>query len=173
MAGKKNDAEGAETKGGKLGGKKLVVVAALGALLLAGGTGGGVFLLTKGDSASAAAVEEEEHLVPGDVTALDPITLNLADGRYLKLGIALQGVHTEGGGHGGSSGPDGSKALDLAISTFSGAKMADLSSPEQRQAFKDDLQAKIVEAYTEEAEEEGEKPHKTVMGIYFTQFVMQ
>ncbi|NAZ86449.1 flagellar basal body-associated FliL family protein [Kineococcus indalonis] len=169
---KKAKADGEETAAG--GKKKLIIVAALGAVLLAGGTGGGVFLLTKGDTAAAAeTAHEEEHLTPGDVTTLDPISLNLADGHYLKLGLALQAVAVEGGGHGGSSGPDGSKALDLAIQQFSGLSMTDLSNPEQRQHYKDELEHKIVEAYTEEPAEEGEAAHKTVMGIYLTQFVMQ
>ena len=168
---KKAKADGEETAPG--GKKKLIIVAALGAVLLAGGTGGGVFLLTKGDTAAAAETAHEEVLTPGDVVTLDPISLNLADGHYLKIGLALQAVAAEGGGHGGSSGPDGSKALDLAIQQFSGLSMADLSNPEQRQHYKEELEHKIVEAYTEEPAEEGEAAHKTVMGIYLTQFVMQ
>ncbi|MCI2240601.1 flagellar basal body-associated FliL family protein [Paenibacillus sp. TRM 82003] len=165
MAGKKDGDKAEAAPGGK---KKLIIVAALGAVLLAGGTGGGVFLLTKGDTAAAAATEE--HLEPGDVTTLDAISLNLADGHYLKIGLALQAVASEGGGHGGSTELDGSKALDLTISSFSGLSMADLSNAEQRQHHKELLQEKIIEAYVTETEG---VEHKEVMGIYFTQFVMQ
>ncbi|WP_432535481.1 flagellar basal body-associated FliL family protein [Kineococcus arenarius] len=165
MAGKKDGDTAEAAPGGK---KKLIIVAALGAVLLAGGTGGGVFLLTKSDTAAAATTEET--LEPGDVTTLDAISLNLADGHYLKLGLALQAVASESGSHSTSTTLDGSKALDLAIAEFSGLSMTDLSNAEQRQHYKEVLQEKIIEAYTTETEGVA---HKEVMGIYFTQFVMQ
>lgn len=158
-------------KGGK---KKMIMIAAIGAVVLLGGGVGGTYFLVKPDTAAAETAHVEEVLVPGDVTALDPITINLADGRYLKLGIALQQVASTGGGHGeGSSALDGSKALDLAIGEFSGLSMTDLSNAESRQHYKDELQEKIIEAYIGEPEKEGEEGHKQVMGIYLTQFVMQ
>ena len=157
-----------DAAGGK---KKKLIVIGLGALLLLGGGAGGTYLLVK----PAAAAEEpvEEVLVPGEVTALDPITLNLADGHYLKLGLALQATASTGGGHEGSGGPDGSKALDLAIAEFSGLSTAELSDTAKRDHYKDELQEKIITAYEEEPAKEGEHPHKVVMGIYFTQFVTQ
>ncbi|NIZ93170.1 flagellar basal body-associated FliL family protein [Kineococcus rubinsiae] len=166
---KKPKVEGAEASGRK---KKPIIILALGAVLLLGAGGGTTFLLTKGDSAAAAEtkVEKVEPLVPGEVVPLDPITINLADGRYLKLGVALQGVLVEAGGE-GASGPDGSKALDLAIAEFTGLTMAELSNPEQREKYKDELQEKIITAYKEKDAEGVE--HETVMGIYLTQFVMQ
>lgn len=167
MAGKKDDggaAEGAPAAGKK----KMIIIAAGAAVLLAGGTGGGVWFLTK-DASAATAAHVEEVLTPGDVVALDAISLNLQDG-YLRVGIALQSVASDSGGH-GSSGPDGNKALDLLISQFSGLAKADLATPEAREHHKQLLQEKIIEAYKEKAEDGTE--HKTVMGIYFTQFVMQ
>ena len=171
MAGKKGDGEAvADAKGGR---KKMIAIGAAAAVLLAGGSGGGVWFLTK-DASAATAAHAEEELTPGEVVALESVSLNLADEggeqHYLKLGIALQAVASEGGGHGGSGGPDGSKALDLAISEFSGLPMEELRKPEVRDHHKAELEHKIVEAYTEETD--GEE-HKTVMGIYFTQFVMQ
>ncbi|WP_244309243.1 flagellar basal body-associated FliL family protein [Kineococcus rubinsiae] len=156
-------------KGGK---KKKLVIAAIAALVLLGGGAGGAYTFMKPATASASEAVEEEVLVPGEVTALDPITINLADGRYLKLGIALQQVLSEAGGE-GSSAVDGSKALDLAIRAFSGLTMSDLSNVESRQKYKDELQSQIIEAYVAEPEKEGEEGLKQVMGIYFTQFVMQ
>ena len=70
----------------------------------------------------------------GDVLVLEPIAVNLAGGGYLKIGVTLQ--FTEEGsaaGHGGS-GPDGSKATDLIISTFSQAAPADVTGA--REALK-------------------------------------
>lgn len=164
----KSKVEGEAKPGGP---KKLIVIGAAVAVLLAGGTGAGVFLMTKGDTAAAAETHEEEVLVPGDVTTLDPISVNLADGHYLKIGVALQAVYAEAGGHGGSTGLDGSKAYDLIISQFSNLSMTDLENAEQRNRYKDELTAKIIEAYT--AEDEEGVAHKEVMGLYLTQFVMQ
>jgi flagellar FliL protein len=164
---KKDKGEGEAKPGGP---KKLIIIIAAGAVLLAGGTGAGVFMLTKGDTAAAAETEEVVY-TPGDVTALDPISVNLADGHYLKIGLALQGVLAEGGGHGASSGLDGSKALDLVIAEFSNLSMTDLQNAEQRTHYKDALQEKIIHAY-ESTDEEGVH-HKEVLGIYLTQFVMQ
>ncbi|MEZ0166041.1 flagellar basal body-associated protein FliL [Kineococcus sp. LSe6-4] len=168
----KKDKGDGEAKPG--GAKKLIVIGAAAAVLLAGGTGAGVFVLTKGDSASAADTKAEEVLVPGDVTALDPISVNLADGHYLKIGVALQQVAAAGGGegHGGSTGPDGSKAYDLIISQYSNLPMDELENAEQRDRLKNELQEKIVTAYETEDEKTKAKT-KTVMGIYLTSFVMQ
>ena len=169
MAAKKDDGQATEGSA-KPGKKKTIIIAAGAALLLAGGTGGGVWFMTK-DAAAATAVVEEK-LVPGAVTPVDAISINLADGRYLKLGIALQGVQAEeAAAHGASDGPDVNKALDLMITTFSGASMEELSKPEVREQKKLELQEKIIHAYEEKAEDG--TTHKTVMGIYFTQFVMQ
>jgi flagellar FliL protein len=142
----KAEAEAAPEKGGK----KKVLVGALAALILAGG---GWFQFLKPTDASA----EPEAPTPGVVLTLEPINLNLADGHYLKLGMALQMV--EGGGHGE---PDGSHALDLAISQLSGKAIGELASPEGREKAKGKLLHAVEEAY-----------HHEVMDIYFTEFVMQ
>ena len=103
--------------------------------------------------------------VPGMVVKLDPLTLNLDDGHYLKLSMALQFTEAAsgGGGHGGGSEePDGSKALDLAIAQLSNRKIAELNTAQAREAAKAKLLAAIEEAY-----------HHEVMDLYFTEFVMQ
>lgn len=103
--------------------------------------------------------------VPGMVVKLDPLTLNLDDGHYLKLSMALQftAAASGGGGHGGGGdGPDGSKALDLAIAQLSNRKIAELNTAQARDAAKAKLLAAIEEAY-----------HHEVMDLYFTEFVMQ
>ena len=104
--------------------------------------------------------------VPGMVVKLDPLTLNLDGGHYLKLSMALQFTEAAsggGGGHGGGSEePDGSKALDLAIAQLSNRKIAELNTAQAREAAKANLLAAIEEAY-----------HHEVMDLYFTEFVMQ
>ena len=67
-------------------------------------------------------------------------------------------------GRGEGGGLDGSKATDLVISTFSQAAPADVTGA--RDALKEALQQKIIEAYTVD-----DKPQ--VMGIYYTEYVTQ
>jgi flagellar FliL protein len=102
---------------------------------------------------------EAEEPVAGAVLKLDPIAVNLAGGGYLKIGVTLE--FTEEGsvsGHGG--GPDGSKATDLIISTFSQAQPEDVTGA--REALKEALEAKVVAAY-----------HGDVMNIYYNEYVTQ
>jgi flagellar protein FliL len=141
------EGEETEEKGG--GKKKLLIIGLV--VVLALGAAAYFFLF----SGSAEAKEPE----PGTVEALDPVAVNLAGGGYLKVGIALQLTADAG-----EEAPDGSKAQDLLISTFSQAKPADVANA--RDAFKKTLEQKIVKAYTEDGTE-------LVMGIYFTQYVTQ
>jgi flagellar protein FliL len=92
---------------------------------------------------------------PGEVVALDPIQVNLADGHYLSIGISLQGVK-------GAKELDGSKALDATIELFSGQKMEPLTKQAHREELKKELAKELEHLY------EGE-----VMDVYFTQFVTQ
>ena len=136
------------------GGKKKMMIIVLVAVLALGG--GGYFFVLKPKGAEAKPKQE-----PGAVVRLDPITLNLQDGHYLKLGMALQFAVAEGGGHGASE-PDGSQALDLAISHFSNREVAELSSSKAREKAKKELFKEVRHAY-----------HDEVMDLWFTEFVMQ
>jgi flagellar FliL protein len=129
--------------------KKLLMLAALGLMMSAGM--GGYLMLGSGDAPAEAAKPVE-----GAVLELSPITINLNDGHYLKVGLALQttiDVEEE---------PNGAKALDLAIDQFSEYSMSELASGEGRRGAKEKLREHVTEAY------EGE-----VMDVYFTEFVMQ
>jgi flagellar FliL protein len=141
----------ATAKGGK---KKLLLIVLV--LLLAAG-GAAYFFLFSGSA------KAEEPVSSGTFVALDPVAVNLAGGGYLKIGVSME--LTEDGAAGGEGGGlDGSKATDLIISTFSQAAPADVTGA--RDALKEALQQKIVEAYTEDG-------HELVMGIYYTDYVTQ
>lgn len=99
---------------------------------------------------------EEAAKEPGEVVTLEPIQLNLAEGRYLRIGIAIQGVADA------YEEPEGSKALDATIELFSGRKMEDLAQPVQRQVLKDKLRTELLKRY-----------HGEVIDVYFTDFVTQ
>ncbi len=107
--------------------RKMLIVIALAVVLLGGGAGAYFAFFAGGSEKEAVAPE------PGLVVALEPITVNLADGHFLKVSIALQATidaHEE---------PDGSKALDLLITQFSNRSVAELSTKEAREEMKKDL----------------------------------
>ena len=117
-------------------------------------------------STTTVAPEEAEATTKGGkkkllimvlaVLLLGAIQINLQDSHYLRIGLALQQVE---GGHGEI---DGSKALDAAIDIFSGESMEELSQKKYRQKLKKELEHELDELYEHE-----------VMGVYFTDFVMQ
>jgi flagellar FliL protein len=142
---KNADTDEAPQKGGK---KKLLLILAV---VLVAAAGAAYFFVFAG---SAGAEEPAE----GEVLVIEPVAVNLAGGGYLKIGLALQFVEGAGGGEG--SGPDGTKATDLVISTFSQAQPADVNGA--REALKEALEAKIIEAY-----------HGDVLEIRYTEYVTQ
>ena len=92
---------------------------------------------------------------PGEVAPIEAIQVNLADGHYLSVGIALQLTST-------AKEVDGSEALDAVISVFSGLPVERVNQPKERAALKKELLEMLEERYPDE-----------VMGVYFTQFVTQ
>jgi flagellar FliL protein len=138
------------------GKKKLLLI---GLVVLLAAAGAAYFFLFSG-----SAEAEAEPVSSGTFLVLEPVAVNLAGGGYLKIGVSLE-LTEEGaaGGHGGE-GLNGAKATDLVISTFSQAAPADVTTA--RDALKEALQQKIIEAYTEDG-------HELVMGIYYTEYVTQ
>lgn len=134
--------------------KKMLMIIVLAAVVLLGG-GGGAFFMLKGDKAEAAPVK-------GEVVALEEaMTINLADGHYLKLNFSLQQTE-DASGHT----VDTSEARELAIDEYTGRSLAELSTEKGREKAKTDLTSKIVKAYTDHGKQ-------MVMGIYYTSFVTQ
>lgn len=131
----KDDAEkeGEAAKGG--GAKKLIVILVPVILLLAGA---GWFFFLRGDDSGAPTTLP--HPEPGPVVKLEPITINLAQSHFLKIGMALQPTAS-------AHELDGSKALDLAISQFSQNTIEELSTAEGRTKAKEELVARVKLAY--------------------------
>ena len=152
----KSEPEEGTEKGGK---KKLFLI--VGVLLLAAAGAAYFFLFAGSGEAEAAAPEH------GGYVALEPIAVNLAGGGYLKVGITLDytvAAAEAAAGHGGGTVVDGAKAYDQIISTFSQASPTDVTGA--RDALKEALEQKIIEAYTDEGVQ-------MVMGIYYTEYVTQ
>ncbi len=150
-------AEAAPKKKSKL---MLVIIIAVVAL---GAAGAGAYMMLKpSDAAAAGAEAEAEKSEPGEVVKLDPVTINLADGHYLKMGFALQATADA------HEAPDGSKALDIAIATYTDKPIAELATAKGRETAKEEFKKKIEEAYLDH-----ETKKSSVMDVYLTQFVTQ
>jgi flagellar FliL protein len=137
--------------------KKKLMIIVIAAVVLLGG-GGGAFFMLKGSSAEAAPKAPTKGIV---VTMENPLTINLADGHYLKLAFTIQETADAG-----TEAIDNSEAIDLAIEQYSGTDIAELASEKGRQTSKEELLTAIEKAYNEEDKQ-------IVMDIYFTQFVTQ
>jgi len=145
-------------------GKKLIVIIVAVVLLLGGGGAAYKFLL-----AGPSTPAQDPAKVPGQVVTLDPITLNLADGHYLKLTLALQLSEAAAPATGSvdaaaATAPavDGAKALDAAIAIFGEHTYNQLIDPKGRLAAQKQVTDEVKKRY------DGD-----VLGVYYTQFLMQ
>jgi flagellar protein FliL len=132
--------------------KKRTLLVIVGVAVLVAG-GAAYLLLGRGGGEPVA----EPEPVPGAVLTVDPVSLNLADGHYLRLGMALQLTEAVG-----EEAPDTARALDLAIALFSGRTVAEVSDPATRDALTAELAHQLEETY------EGE-----VIDVYLTNYVTQ
>jgi flagellar FliL protein len=128
-----------------------LLVVALVALVAAGAVAAWFFLRTPDAEAAPPPAPE-----PGEVLKVDPVSLNLADGHYLRLGLGLQLTADV------EEPPDPARALDLAIALFSGRPVQEVSDPATRDELKAQLAEQLEEAY------EGE-----VLDVYLTEYVTQ
>ncbi|GAA2504520.1 flagellar basal body-associated FliL family protein [Winogradskya humida] len=136
--------------------KKMLIIIIAAVVLLGGGGAAAYFLFIKKSD------DTPKPPVKGIIATLEnAITINLADGHYLKLGFALQETADAG-----TEAVDLSEAADLAIDQYTGMTVAELSTEKGRLAAKEELLKKIEEAYKEDDKQ-------YIMDIYFTQFVTQ
>jgi flagellar FliL protein len=162
------DTDASSAKGGK---GRLIVIGVLCAAI----AGGGYFI---GGMRSASAeegtpevteVEEPEPEIV-EIVELEPVNINLADGHYLRIAVALglgeAALGEEGGGGGHGAGDEfhyeTAPASDLVLTTFLGRTVDDLATPEGREQARHDLYDGLVDFYGEE-----------VLTVFLTEFVMQ
>jgi flagellar FliL protein len=129
---------------GKKGGKKKLIIIAVAVLVIAAAAYW-FFLKPSGPTPPPE---------PGEIVPMDATQINLADGHYLRLGMALQLTTS-------AEEADGSKALDAAIELFSGKRLEQIEGHRR-----DVLKAKLVKELEELYE-------GSVMDVYFTEFVTQ
>jgi flagellar FliL protein len=96
--------------------------------------------------------------VGGDVVAMDPSTLNLADGHYLKIAVAVQLVK----GKATATDFDTSQAAELVINEFSNRNVVALNTNTARKRLTNRLLVAVKKAYPGE-----------VFDVFVTQFVTQ
>lgn len=131
----------------------------------------GMFLGPKVLGAGAAPVDPNAPtttttLPDGDVHVIDAFTLNLADGRFLKVGLALELEYKADYPLGEVLKDDPTmgfpREVDAAISVLGGFTFEDLVAPGGKDMAKDVLLAELA------AVSDG-----NVADLYFHQFVMQ
>lgn len=136
-------------------------------VLAVGIAAGGYFMGGSSDKATADDKKsEEEAPKPGEIATMEPLSVNLADGHFLKVGVAV--VLAEGIEPGEFQKGKIAKAKDMLIDRLGGVPMETLTSPENRKALKEELSARAKEIYIDE-----ETKQPTVLEVYFTDFVMQ
>jgi flagellar FliL protein len=148
----KTEADAAKTDTPKTAGggrKKLIVLVLVAVVALAA-----VYVLVlKPKSGKPGAAPKPS---PGAVVKLDPITVNLAAGHFLKLGLSLQASADAG------EEVSGAKALDAAISLFTGRTVEELAKRDGREKTKAALVKQVADLY-----------ENKIYDVYFTDFVMQ
>ncbi|MCI1674689.1 MAG: flagellar basal body-associated FliL family protein [Ancrocorticia sp.] len=91
----------------------------------------------------------------GELVTVDAVSVNLADDRYLRIGLTMQMTDK-------ATDTVVAKAQDVIIDSMTGKTIEEVSDPDQRPAIKKMLMQKLNEAYGGQ-----------VMDIYFTDFVAQ
>jgi flagellar FliL protein len=122
---------------------------------------GGFLMKPSAPPAEGEAAKEEEEVVPGEMATIEPITLNLADGHYLRLGVGIElveGVPAKEFLEGG----DADRFKDLMISEVGDMTIEQVSTTEGRTALKATLRHGAEKLYEDEFVE-----------IYLTEAVVQ
>ncbi|MGI8665852.1 MAG: flagellar basal body-associated FliL family protein [Jatrophihabitans sp.] len=139
-----------EQPGGKTKDKKsLKVELAASLLLLVAGAAARFTVLAPASSAEPAKPQ------PGPVIQMDEMTLNLTDGHYLRMKVALQTTK------GTNEELDTSEAAQLVIDEYSNRTVAQLTGDVARTKVKNALVLKLQKAYP-----------KQIIGAFYTEFVM-
>ena len=144
-------------KDAKAGGKSNLVPAIVLAL---GILGGGYFMGSGGSADAGENTPTTEPVALGEIATMEAINVNLADGHFLRVGLALQLI--EGVEKSEFEKGETAKANDLLISNLGGRSMTELASADGRELIKTHLKEQMKEVY------EGD-----VVDVFFTDFVMQ
>ena len=155
-----------KTKKEKGGGKSNLVPAIV---LAVGIAVGGFFMGSGGGEATVVEAPEVEEpaLEPGEVVAVGPLTVNLSGGSYLRMGVSIQTsteaeLEIDKDGYPHFLPADQSQLLDQIIAQFGGQDPRMLASA----AGREDARQELFDTANEMLDGQ-------VLGVYFTEFVMQ
>jgi flagellar FliL protein len=153
QAGDVSDAPAPAKKKGKR--KKLIIGVVLIAVLGAGAK----YEMGTGSTAKKSGPHAAIAAKPGPLVPLDAVTVNLAGGHYLRVGVTVQFTDKVSA----TSPPDGAPALDQTISYFTGMSPTPLETSAGLTSAKAGLKSKIADAY----------PKDPLYDVLFTSFVVQ
>lgn len=148
------------------GGAKSNLVPAI--VLAVGIATGGFFMGSGGGEATVTEVlVTEPVLEPGEVVGVGPLTVNLAGGSYLRVGVSIQAsteaeLEVDADGAARLRPADESRLLDQIIAVFGGQDVSTLAGSEGRDGARSEL-----------FDTANEMLDGQVLGVYFTEFVMQ
>lgn len=152
-AAKKTEAAPADSPSPKRSKKGLMIT--LIALVVAGAVGAAAWFFVLAPSGEDDA--EPEGPIAGEVYTIESMNINLAEGRYLRVGFGLQFIEGADVDH-----FDPAKARNAAIEVYSGQSFSDIMDPVTREALRVQYAGHLDELY------EGE-----VMDVYLTDYVAQ
>jgi flagellar FliL protein len=133
------------------GGKKVILIAIVALVLLAAAGGGAYFFFLKKPGPPPPPVG-------GAMVQMDPMTLSLSEGHFLKVQIAIQLVE----GKATAETFQTVQASQILIDTFSNRGVAELTTNKARKALTAQVLAALKKAYPKE-----------VFDVFLTQFVIQ
>jgi flagellar FliL protein len=133
---------------GKKSKKKKIIILAVVVLMLAA--------VAKFTVLAPSGSAKDAKPVPGQVVAMNDMTLNLAGGHYLRIKLALQTVE------GTPAELDTSKAAQAVIDQFSDRPVTELSGEAARSKAKKELLGKLQKVYP-----------KQIMDVIYTEFFTQ
>jgi len=138
---------------GKKSKLKLIVIAVV--LLVVGGAIAKFTVLAPSAKSSASASKTPPKPAKGPVVPMDEMTLNLANGAYLRLKISLQTTK------GTSDSIDTAQAMQDVIDVFSNLTIQQLTGGAARKKYQDLLLKKLSEDYP-----------KQILDVPYQEFVM-
>jgi flagellar FliL protein len=142
--------------------KLFVIIGVAGAIVL---VALGLVFKSMSGGGPAEPVKDPAKELGAVVPLKDDMTLNLSDGKFLKLKLSLQlseKATLAAGGEKALASFDGSKARDAAIGILSKHSYDDLLKPATREKAQKELSTEVSERY-----------EHAVLKVYFTEFVMQ
>ncbi len=126
-----------------------IILAVLAVLLVVGAA---MFL---GPRLLADGEEGPAEPEPGALVEVEAINVNLAQGRYLRLGFTVQLAA-------GAEEIPVAQVTDVAIALYSGRSVEEVNDPARRAELQEELAGQLTERFGVE-----------VMGVYYTDFVTQ